>query len=364
MSGSLLIRSRVHDYQVTFEPDLGFLDGLAALPHSVLLADAKVFGLYQAQLEQRFPASRRLLLTATEEGKTLEGAQAVYDFACAQSAKKNLRLLVLGGGILQDVGGFAASTLYRGIEWHYVPTTLLAQADSCIGGKTSLNFRGFKNLLGTFYPPRRVHIHTGFLASLDRRDLHSGLGEIIKLQLMKEDGQDLEALRRRLNAAWDDPAVLQELIRGSLAVKVGYMEGDEFDQGRRNLLNFGHCFGHALESATHYGVPHGIAVNVGMVFAQHLAAIRGEQRPETAARLIEQFHKPFLGMDLPASAFEREALLMAMQNDKKRTGTHLAVVVPDEQRHFKKLDDVTQQEFDGALIATQASILTGGGESA
>lgn len=349
MNGTLKISSRVHDYEVHFQQDLGFLDALAALPNAVLVADRKVHDLYRAEIDPRFAAERCFLLDATEDGKTLEGAQQVYDFACSRPAKKNLRLVALGGGIIQDVAGFAASTLYRGVEWHYVPTTLLAQADSCIGGKTSLNFRGFKNLLGTFYPPRQVHIHTGFLQTLEPRDFASGLGEVIKLQLMKEDGQDLGALPGRLRAAKSDPVVLLQLIRESLAVKVGYMEGDEFDQGRRNLLNFGHCFGHALETASDYHLPHGIAVDIGMVFAVDLALRRGRLSPELAARLKTDVLLPNIPAELRRQDFDAGRLLAAMKSDKKKTGAHLVVVLPDDGLKFAKLDDVTDEEFHQAL---------------
>ena len=124
------------------------------------------------------------MLPVREERKTLETVQELYGHFLGRSAKRNMTLISIGGGILQDISGFAASTLYRGINWVFVPTTLLAQADSCIGSKTSLNYQGYKNLLGTFYPPNEVYIYMPFLATQAELDFYSGLGEVVKLHLM------------------------------------------------------------------------------------------------------------------------------------------------------------------------------------
>ncbi|HTA16649.1 MAG TPA: 3-dehydroquinate synthase [bacterium] len=357
MNGPLRISSRLGDYEAVFEEDFGFLDALAGLANAVCVADAKVWDLYQAQLAPRF-ADRVLLLEAGEEKKSLAGAEEIYRFALRQTAKKNLKLVAVGGGIIQDLAGFAASTIFRGVEWHYVPSTLLAQADSCIGSKTSLNFDDSKNLLGTFYPPKSIHIHTAFLKTLSARDLHSGLGEIIKLQLMKQGPKDLEALKADLAAAGDSPAVLLRLIRSSLEVKKPYIEEDEFDRGRRNLLNYGHCFGHALESASDYGLPHGLAVTVGMVFANALAVLRGRMDLGLYARLNQDLLLPNLSpVRLEAKDFDAARLLKAMKNDKKVTQGRLAVVIPDGALNFFKLDDVTEEEFNGAFGAVLKTLL-------
>jgi 3-dehydroquinate synthase len=355
VNGTLKISSRMGDYEAVFEEDFGFLDALAGRPNAVCVADAKVWELYQAELAPRF-ADRVLLLEAVEEKKTLAGAEEIYRFALKQTAKKNLKLVAVGGGIIQDLAGFAASTIFRGVEWHYVPSTLLAQADSCIGSKTSLNFDASKNLLGTFYPPRRIHIHTAFLETLSRKDFHSGLGEIIKLQLMKKG--DLEALKAGLAAAVTDRTALLGLIRGSLEVKKPYIEEDEFDRGRRNLLNYGHCFGHALETASDYGLPHGLAVTVGMVFANALAVLRGRMDEGLYERLNRDLLLPNLSpVRLAREDFDAPRLLKAMRNDKKVTQGRLAVVIPDGSLNFFKLDDVTEDEFNGAFGALLTALL-------
>ena len=351
MNGSLKISSRLGDYEAVFDEDFGFLDALAGLPNAVCVADAKVWDLYRADLAPRF-ADRVLLLEANEEKKSLAGAEEIYRFILGRTAKKNLKLVAVGGGVIQDLAGFAASTIFRGVEWHYVPSTLLAQADSCIGSKTSLNFDASKNLLGSFYPPKSIHIHGAFIETLSARDVHSGFGEIIKLQLMKQGPKDLDALKAGLAAALESPAALLGLIRSSLEVKKPYIEEDEFDRGRRMLLNYGHCFGHALESASDYGLPHGLAVTVGMVFANALAVLRGRMDQGLYERLNKDLLLPNLApVRLAAADFDAARLLKAMRNDKKVTQGRLAVVIPDGALNFLKLDDVTEDEFNGAFGA-------------
>ena len=160
-----------------------------------------------------------------------------------------------------------ASVLYRGVGWIYVPTTLLAMADSCIGGKTSLNLGSRKNLLGTIYPPNRVIVHAPFVNTLSGDDFASGVGEIVKLHMLGGAGH-AEELRAILPALMSrETSVVHRATRTSLEVKRDFIEEDEFDRGRRNLLNYGHCFGHALEAASDFAIPHGLAVVVGMRLA-------------------------------------------------------------------------------------------------
>ena len=217
MTGATLtIRSRLGDYPVRFAAgDFGFLDELAALPHPVLLADRKVYDLYREHWIGAFGDRPVYLLEAREENKTLEQAADIYEWIIDRfAARKNLNFISVGGGITQDVSGFVASTLFRGVAWHFVPTTLLAQVDSCIGGKTSLNFRHHKNLVGTFYPPRAVYIASRFTETLSPLELAGGYGEIIKFLLMRRfemhNGEDVAG---RLAAIVRSPARLPALIR-------------------------------------------------------------------------------------------------------------------------------------------------------
>lgn len=346
----LRIHSNLGDYDAVFEADSSYLAALGREANYALLVDRNVHRLHAGRIAGVFDADKTLLLDAVEDNKNLDKVVEIYDYLTRRQAKKNLTLISIGGGITQDVTGFVASTLYRGVRWIFVPTTLLAQTDSCIGSKTSLNFRSFKNLIGTFYPPTRVHVDAAFLGTLSELDFYSGLGEIVKLQLMKEDyPKRIDAVIEAVNRGKRDAAFILELVRDSLNVKIAYMANDEFDRGRRNLLNYGHCFGHAIETASGYYVPHGIAVNVGMIFANALSVRRGLLDEGTFRKVTEELNVCNIPLKLRADDFAPDALLSCLKNDKKRTGKNLTVVIPDRAFKLIKVSDVTEEEFNGTL---------------
>lgn len=345
----MTIQSRVRDYTVHFQDGATFLDGFARFPQRLFVVDESVWRLHGKGLLAGIPEQDLMVFPVSEERKTLAGVEEVYDRLMSRSAKKNVTLISLGGGIVQDVTGFVASTLYRGINWVFVPTTLLAQADSCVGSKTSLNYKRYKNILGTFFPPTEIHVHAPFLRTLTDDDFRSGLGEVVKLHLMGGAeataalGRDLGALLRR------EPAPLLAAIRRSLRIKLSYMEGDEFDTGRRNLLNYGHCFGHALETVSDYAIPHGQAVIVGMLLANAAAARRGLLAPATSARVARELLLPSLSVPVRERHLAQDALVAAMKQDKKRIGDGLVMVLLREDGDLDKVTDFTEAELSAAL---------------
>ncbi|HEX9050201.1 MAG TPA: hypothetical protein VF841_06665 [Anaeromyxobacter sp.] len=358
----MTIRSRVRDYAVHFQDGGAFLDELVArFPQRLFVVDENVWRLWSGALLAGIPEQDRMIFPVSEERKTLAGVAEVWDRLMARSAKKNVTLVAIGGGILQDVTGFAASTLYRGIHWILVPTTLLAQADSCIGSKTSLNYERYKNLLGTFFPPAEIHVHAPFLGSLPEDDFRSGLGEVAKLHLMGGAAStaafeaELPALLARA------PVPLQAAIRRSLEIKLSFMEGDEFDTGRRNLLNYGHCFGHALETVSGYAIPHGQAVVVGMLVANAAAARRGLLRAETAARIAGALLLPCLSVPVREEHLALGPLLAAMRQDKKRIGDGLVMVMLRDDGTLEKLTDFGEAELRAALEDLRALLAPGPG---
>lgn len=356
---SLQIHSNLRDYTVSFEDSFNFLDSFREIEHKCVMIDRNVATLYRDQLDSVFKSDEVILFDAIEENKTLEYASVLIEQIIAQAAKKNLTVISIGGGITQDLTGFIASTLYRGVNWIFVPTTFLAQTDSCIGSKTSINFKSFKNLLGTFYPPSKIYINPAFLQTLTPLDFYSGIGETIKFQLMKEEeNKNFDHIIETIDRAKEDRTKLLPLIEDNMRVKLSYMEGDEFDQGRRNLLNYGHCFGHALETVTDYYVPHGIAVTVGMIFANAVSLKRGWMGDAFFNHLNEKLYAPNIPLLLEDSHFDREQLLQAMKNDKKRIGKALTVIIPDSAFVMQKMDDVSEEEFDSALTKTR-NFLTG-----
>jgi len=329
--------------------DTGFVSGFGGLPHRCYVVDENVWRLYKTSALAPLDPSRTIIQPINERLKTLESVSLLYDRLVDFPAKRNLTLVSIGGGILQDITGFAASTLYRGINWTYVPTTLLAQADSCIGGKTSLNYGHYKNLVGTFYPPSEVFIYTPFLATLQQQDFYSGLGEVVKLHIM--GGQNavrslqnlLPAIGRRDNEA------LTTAVKDSLTVKLAYISEDEFDQGRRNMLNFGHCFGHALETTSDFLIPHGQAVMVGMMLANIASRNRGLLSRPLEAELRQELLEPNLIVRPGRAHLEPEAVIDAMKRDKKRKGDGLALVVLKDGYEMQRIDDFTPDEARTAL---------------
>lgn len=348
---ALTIRSRLGDYPVHFRTDFGFLSQLASLPNPVVLIDGNVLRLYEEPLRAAFGERPIYALEATEEHKTLDETARICQWILDHfKAKRNIDFISIGGGITQDVSGYVASTLFRGVGWDFVPTTLLAQVDSCIGGKTSLNFGSRKNLLGTFYPPRAIHVAPAFTRTLSHLDLFSGYGEVAKFLLMRafESGEPLSAVSVHLAAIVKGEAALAFLIRDCLNVKRSFMESDEFDRGRRNLLNYGHCFGHALEASSDYYVPHGIAVNIGIIFANLAAAARGMISAEETDLITREINLPLLVQAQRLEDYADDDLLENLKNDKKRTGQALPLVVPTAGG-LVKLDDFTEHEFRHTL---------------
>lgn len=339
--GAFVVRSSPRSYAVDFLPSHpgtaeAVLDAVGRHRHAALVGDRRVLDLH---LQGGLDGTPCLALDATEALKSLDGAAQVLDFLVEAGAGKDTMVVAVGGGIIQDVVGFAAGVLKRGVPWTYVPTTLLSQADSCIGSKTGINFRRTKNLLGIFYAPRQVLVHPGFVATLQHHDLLSGLGEIYKL-CITGGLECLATFERHLDEALaGDAEVLRGLAALSLAVKRPVIEADERDTDLRRALNFGHSIGHALESVTDYAVPHGIAVTIGALVESELSRQRGRLPDEDFDRLLTT-GRALLPPELAGlvAAADLGALLDALGRDKKVEGRTLKLAVPVEIGRIEFLD--------------------------
>ncbi len=343
------IPSAIGDYQVQFVETANFIEQLEMTRDRLCVIDSNVWKYHGTRCLRRLDQNNVMILAIDEEHKCLATVLKVYDALMARAAKRNMTLISIGGGILQDITGFAASTLYRGINWLYVPTTLLAQADSCIGSKTSLNYLGYKNLIGTFYPPSQVYIYPAFLTTLERSDFFSGLGEIIKLHLMGGEEKTLELIEMLPQLRQREPTALRAAVRTSLTVKQDYIAEDEFDTGRRNLLNFGHCFGHALESASEFEIPHGQAVLVGILFANLVARNRRLLTNSQHEFLVRKVILDNIVVRPRMAHLNPDRILQAMKMDKKRVSEHLALIMMREDYCFLKVTDLRSEEFSEAI---------------
>ncbi len=343
------IPSNIRSYEVNFCESTDFLSDFRRFPQRCYVIDHNVWRLYSSGCLRELAQEDVIVLPIQEERKSLDSVREIYDHLTTRSAKRNMTLISIGGGILQDITGFAASTLYRGINWVFVPTTLLAQADSCIGSKTSLNYKGFKNLIGTFYPPSQVFIDTSFLRTQEDVDFFSGLGEVVKLHIMGGPTLTQQIIKELPRLVRRDPEALRTSVKSSLEIKYTYICEDEFDSGRRNMLNFGHCFGHALEATSNFEIPHGQAIVMGMLLANRIACTRGLLPEDLETRITRGLLIPSLLVRPRKEALDPQAVVKAMKKDKKRTGEGLALIMMREGHEMLRVNDLTESEVSQAL---------------
>lgn len=339
---NLTIKSNIKNYIVHFEKDKSFLEKLMNSENTIFIIDKNVYNLHKSNILANIPQDKSIFLDISEEMKNIETACFLYEKIMQFSPRKNLTIVSIGGGITQDVTGFVASSLYRGVNWIFVPTTLLAQVDSCIGAKTSLNFKHYKNLVGTFYPPSEIYIYPEFLKTLKREDFYSGVGEMAKLHLMNGEDATKDFVKDLPLIDKLDETTLLKYTQNCLKIKKSYIENDEFDNGKRNMLNYGHCFGHAIESSTNFEISHGQAVVLGMILANKEAKKRGILSEKNEEYIYNNVLKPILIVKIPQ--IDVSKTISAMRQDKKNLGKGLALVMLKDNYEMIKITDLQEDE--------------------
>jgi 3-dehydroquinate synthase len=316
--------------------------------HRLIVIDEKVFDIYRHTLLKNIDHSSLYLFKAVESKKNINSALAICKKMAEISFKRGEELLSIGGGIVQDVTGFAANIYNRGVKWTFIPTTLLAQCDSCIGSKTSLNYLKFKNLLGTFYAPDSIYIYLDFVKTLTKDDYLSGLGEVAKFNIMSaKDG--IRLLEKNMDKLLDrDIQTLKFFNERSLKFKKTFIEKDEYDFGIRNLLNFAHTFGHAFEKVSNYAIPHGQAVTLGLMTANNISVSRHILN-EKKADHIKKLAVRFLSVKLKKMWFEAEQIVNAVKKDKKRSSEYLPAVLFSSSNSLRVFQDIKSDELKEAL---------------
>jgi 3-dehydroquinate synthase len=298
---------------------------LLARPRIAVLTDATVAGLHLDALRAGCDAAgiavTHLALPPGEASKSWSELQRAVEWLLAERVERRDVVVALGGGVIGDLAGFAAAILRRGVRFVQIPTTLLAQVDSSVGGKTGINSAQGKNLIGAFHQPVRVLCDTGLLATLPERDFRAGYGEVVKYGLLG-DVAFFDWLERHGPALRSDPVRLQQAVRRSVSMKAGIVARDETETGERALLNFGHTSGHALEAATGYSdrLLHGEGVAIGCALAFDLSARLGLCPQEEAGRV--RAHLRAMGMradlaDIPGDLPGVDGLVALMAQDKK-----------------------------------------------
>lgn len=329
----LLVSLGSRSYPIHLGP--GLLDDHALLATQVVgaqafvLSDANVAPLYlQKVMDALHPKSvQTQVIPAGEQEKTLQRFSEVMDALAAQKASRDVTIIALGGGVIGDLAGFAAACWMRGVRFVQVPTTLLAMVDSSVGGKTAVDLPQGKNLVGAFHQPSAVLMDTTVLRTLPRRELRAGLAEVVKYGAIFDIGfiEWLEAHAEKLLAL--DDAALAECIRRCCEYKAGVVQRDETEQGERMLLNFGHTFGHAIETLQGYGgLLHGEAVAVGMCLAAKHSAQQGLAPLDDAQRLQRLLQRFELPTELP-EGISNKAMWEAMRLDKKAVSGKIRLIL-------------------------------------
>jgi len=268
-----------------------------------------------------------VLIPDGEQHKNLQSLSVIYDRLISERFERRSCVLALGGGVVGDLAGFAAATFLRGIAYVQVPTTLLAQVDSSVGGKTGVNHQEGKNLVGAFYQPRLVLIDVAVLQSLPRREFIAGLAEVIKYGVI-EDPALFKLLEENMGKLTSlDRALLTQVIATSCAIKAKVVEQDERENDYRAVLNFGHTVGHALEAATHYQkYLHGEAIGIGMAQAATISAQQGFCDQRSLERIRKLIKKAGLPLEIPREV-SMQSLIQAMEVDKKSAGGKIKFVI-------------------------------------
>jgi len=297
--------------------------------HVLVVTDSTVAPLYLARLEDGLDGFDHAVVTipAGERHKTLAQTEQVFAALAGLGASRDATVIALGGGVVGDLAGFAAACWMRGIDFVQMPTTLLAMVDSSVGGKTGVNLPAGKNLIGAFHQPRSVIIDTDTLDTLPAREYRAGLAEVVKYGAIGDVAffgwleQQADALVRR------EPAAVAEAIAVSCKSKAGIVARDEREEGERALLNFGHTFGHALETEAGYGtLLHGEAVAIGMTLAASLSAHMGKSSHTDTDRLISLLKRLELPTVVPHD-ISPARLIQHMRLDKKNLSGKIRAVL-------------------------------------
>lgn len=337
MYSPLEIKSKIKTYSVIFRNQVDF--------------NQEYLKIVDKNVAYNFPNlvdENSLIISTDENLKSWDGLTNILNWLLTRNANIQTQILVIGGGVLQDAVGFCASIYARGIDYTLVPTTLLSQIDSCVGGKTSVNFGSRKNILGTFYPPKEIIICPKFLKTLPQEDFCSGLGELLKFDILRD--RLLQSKVKDLIYFKDD--ILRH-IHESLKYKISILEIDEFDKKERKLLNFGHTFGHALEITSEYKLSHGYAVAIGCMIALNISnrifedCNNLDDAKKITSTLLDQTIK------LDKKWFDYNKLMECVKSDKKNTGQINMVLIKDRKPILQKIENfsIIKEELENIYEA-------------
>jgi 3-dehydroquinate synthase len=300
--------------------------------YSALIIDENV------PVPSAFTGIPALKIEVSEAQKSLSTIENICNFLLESGCNRQSTILAVGGGFIQDVVTLSASLFMRGIDWDYAPTTLIGMADSCIGGKSSINIRGGKNSIGNFYPPREILVSTQFLETLNKDTLYAGLFESVKILFASDPNAFMDVIREPALTAVGSAKDWVSLIEKTLVAKKWFVEKDEFDRNERQLLNFGHTFGHAFESGSGYKVQHGLAVGFGMLAAIEFAGKNSAEPTNVLGQYcLKALRDTAIAQKISVEEIDWQLFEDAVLKDKKNSDSGIALILPNERGFLEKI---------------------------
>lgn len=346
----LTVNAKTKNYDITIK------EGLIAEILDYLQQDKKKFLITNNTLEKLYPDlvssfENKIVIKDGEEYKNFETFEFIINELLKRKIERKDLILALGGGVVGDLAGFAASSVLRGVNFVQIPTTLLSQVDSSVGGKTGFNTKYGKNLIGAFYQPESVLIDTNFLKTLPVREIKTGLGEVVKYSFIEKNCSDDEKihLSKYLDEADPNNLDFKEIIYRSVALKASVVSKDEKEAGLRAVLNFGHTFAHSIETITNYKkFTHGEAVAMGMKLAFELSYnlnFINKEYLDYAFNLIDKFSlAPVYKIEC-----DKDEYINIMKSDKKVSNSKIRLVLPTSKGEVKIFDNIKEDDIKKVL---------------
>ena len=346
----LTVNAKTKNYDITIK------EGLIAEILDYLQQDKKKFLITNNTLEKLYPDlvssfENKIVIKDGEEYKNFETFEFIINELLKRKIERKDLILALGGGVVGDLAGFAASSVLRGVNFVQIPTTLLSQVDSSVGGKTGFNTKYGKNLIGAFYQPESVLIDTNFLKTLPVREIKTGLGEVVKYSFIEKNCSDDEKihLSKYLDEADPNNLDFKEIIYRSVALKASVVSKDEKEAGLRAVLNFGHTFAHSIETITNYkNFTHGEAVAMGMKLAFELSYnlnFINKEYLDYAFNLIDKFNlAPIYKIEC-----DKDEYINIMKSDKKVSNSKIRLVLPTSKGEVKIFDNIKEDDIKKVL---------------
>ena len=351
----LYVDLKENSYDIFFESSFDRLpecmEGIKAPKKIMIISDSNVSELYSEQVKNVLEKSGYDIsihvFPAGEENKKIEAVMDMCRACMENGLDRKSMIIALGGGVTGDMAGFAASIYMRGIPFVQIPTTLLSQSDSSVGGKTGVDFCGGKNIIGAFHQPKMVYINVSTLKTLPEKEFISGMGEVIKHGVIRDKAFFEYVEKNAVKIKSLDENTLIKLSEINCKIKADVVSKDEKESGLRRILNFGHTIGHAVESAFDFTKTHGQCVAFGMICVFKIAFDRGLIEEDELIRFVNVLNA--YGFETSASLSDKEKIIGLVHKDKKKDGDKVSFILSDEIGSVKIVDDVSDEEIRRSL---------------